>query len=248
MNKRPCRLAFAALAAVAVSALLAGIAIAKHENPANFDFIEEDGWGDWSGVMTGRIIDQEGNPLPFAHIKVYFKDIETTADENGFFTIRGLQQGGHYSLIVDHTGCEPAVARWIPIPRYRSADIGDFHLDPELVNTNFLQVTSNLVGDVWVSVTNVVDIVDGVTNIAAFSRALEPAQSALDAFAAALGSNALPLIEERPAATNAPLIEEHPAATNAALIEEHPAATNAPLIEEHPATTNAAPRGSDASP
>ena len=150
------------LICVAVSML----SFAKVKNPDNYDFIEWQGWGDWNGVMTGRITDEDGNPIPYAKIKVHSKNITTTADKNGFFTIKGLQQGGHYSLIVKGKGFDGAIARWIPIPIDHSADIGDFKLEPEKIWTNFWVVTSNkLENGTWVTISNYYDIADSVTNI-----------------------------------------------------------------------------------
>ena len=138
---------------------------AKHTNPDNFDFIEENGWGDWTGVMTGRIIDEDGTPIRHARVRVHSKDIETRTDEYGFFTVRGLQKGGHYSLIVDAPGFRNTIVRWIPIPMYQTADIGDYHLDVEPLTTNFWQLLSNQVAGAWHVVSNYYDILDGDTNI-----------------------------------------------------------------------------------
>jgi hypothetical protein len=46
------------------------------------------------------------------------------------------------------------------IPKYYTADIGDYHLEPAPLQTNYLSVASNLVQGVWMTVTNVVDIDD----------------------------------------------------------------------------------------
>ncbi len=139
---------------------------AKEKNPEDYSFIEWEGWGDWNGTMTGRITDQDGNPIPYAKIKVHSKNIRTTADKNGYFSIKGLQQGGHYSLIVKGKGFDGAVARWIPIPISQSADIGKFSLEPEHIWTNFWVVTSNaLENGTWVVVSNFFDIADDITNI-----------------------------------------------------------------------------------
>jgi hypothetical protein len=151
---------------------LAGLALcaaclvaAKHVNPEKFDYIPDQGWGDWSGVMTGRIIDEDGRPVPNARIRVWGKDIRTTADRNGFFTIRGLQQGGHYSLVVDARGYDSALLRWIPIPRFQSADIGDYHLDYEEFETNYWVVVSNQLAEgEWLISSNMVDIIGTYTN------------------------------------------------------------------------------------
>jgi len=139
---------------------------AKKKNPKNYSFIEWEGWGDWNGTMTGRITDRKGDPIPYAKIKVHSKNIKTTADKNGYFSIKGLQQGGHYSLIVKGKGFDGAVAKWIPVPISQSADIGDFSLDPEHIWTNFWIVTSNALEDgTWVVVSNFFDIADNITNI-----------------------------------------------------------------------------------
>jgi len=151
---------------VLICVAISMFAFAKAKNPKNYDFIEWQGWGDWNGVMTGRITDENGNPIPYAKIKVHSKNIQTTADKNGFFTIKGLQQGGHYSLIVKGKGFDGAIARWIPIPVDHSADIGDFQLEPEKIWTNFWVVTSNkLENNCWAIVSNYFDITDGITNI-----------------------------------------------------------------------------------
>jgi len=139
---------------------------AEKKNPEDYSFIEWEGWGDWNGTMTGRITDKKGNPIPYAKIKVHSKNIKTTADKNGYFTVKGLQQGGHYSLIVKGKGFDGAVARWIPIPISQSADIGDFSLEPEHIWTNFWVVTSNVLENgEWVIVSNFFDIADNITNI-----------------------------------------------------------------------------------
>ncbi|RLD11873.1 MAG: hypothetical protein DRI44_02500 [Chlamydiae bacterium] len=139
---------------------------AKKKNPKDYNFIEWEGWGDWNGVMTGRITNQKGEPIPYAKIKVHSKNIKTTADKNGYFTIKGLQQGGHYSLIVKGKGFDGAVARWIPIPISQSADIGDFSLEPEHIWTNFWVITSNILSNgESVVVSNFYDIANNITNI-----------------------------------------------------------------------------------
>jgi len=139
---------------------------AKEKNPEDYSFIEWEGWGDWNGTMTGRITDKDGDPIPYAKIKVHSKNIKTTTDKNGYFSIKGLQQGGHYSLIVKGKGFDGAVARWIPVPISQSADIGNFSLEPEHVWTNFWVVTSNaLENGTWVVVSNFFDIADDITNI-----------------------------------------------------------------------------------
>lgn len=114
-----------------------------HTNPDDFSFIQWEGWGDTNGVLTGRVIDKFGDPLAYARIKVHSKDIVTRADKNGYFTLRGLQRGGHYSLIINAKGYETDVARWIPIPVNSTADIGDYHLNEEELWTN-----------IWVLITN----------------------------------------------------------------------------------------------
>jgi hypothetical protein len=150
---------------VLVAALAAFAVYARHVNPDKFDFIPDQGWGDWSGVVTGRIIDENGNPVANARVRVWGKDIATTTDRNGFFTVRGLQQGGHYSLAVDARGYEDTLLRWIPIPRFQSADIGDYHLDEEVFETNYWVVVSNLVAaGEWVVSSNMVDIIGDATN------------------------------------------------------------------------------------
>ncbi len=115
--------------------------------------------------MTGRIIDPTGRPIPFARVRVHSKDIETRTDANGFFTVRGLQRGGHYSLIVGAHGFDGAILRWIPIPSEQTADIGDYHLDYELLSTNFWQVSSNNIAGAWVMSSNFCDIIEGDTNL-----------------------------------------------------------------------------------
>jgi hypothetical protein len=152
--------------AVALVLLAACFALAKHVNPEQFDFIPEQGWGDWSGVVTGRIIDEDGRPLPNVDIRVWGREIRTTTDRNGFFTIRDLQQGGHYSLVVDAKGYDSALLRWIAIPRFQSADLGDYHLAEEEFTTNYWNVSSNqvAVGE-WVVSSNMVDIIGSITNI-----------------------------------------------------------------------------------
>lgn len=138
-----------------------GIALGVRENPKDFEFIEDEGWGSWNGVLTGRIIDKWGRPIAGARVQVHSKNMETRTDRNGFFTFRGLQQGGRYSLIVEAPGYDTALLRWIPIPRTHSADIGDWYLE-EL--TNFWRVTSNEVaGGVWVVSSNLVEIAGSYT-------------------------------------------------------------------------------------
>lgn len=118
------------------------------ENPSDYTtVIPWEGWGDFDGVMSGRVIDPEGNPLPYARVRVHSKEIETFADRNGFFTIHGLQRGGHYSLIISADGYETDVARWIPIPLYSTADIGDYHLRDEELRTNIWQITTEVLPD-----------------------------------------------------------------------------------------------------
>ena len=136
------------------------------QNPKDYNFIEWEGWGGWNGVMTGRITDKHGKHIPYAKIRVHSKKIRTTADANGFFTIKGLQKGGHYSLIINAKGYDGAVARWIPIPKFQSADIGDYKLDYEHIWTNFWVLSSNLLENgVWQMSSNLFTIADNITNI-----------------------------------------------------------------------------------
>lgn len=151
-----------------LAVLCAGAILAqreRHTNPADFDFIDEGDWGDWDGVVTGRIIDPDGRPIRFARVRVHSKNIRTRTDANGFFTVRGLQRGGHYSLVVGKRGFDGAVLRWIPIPSQQTADIGDYHLAYALPSTNFWQVTSNNVAGVWLVHSNFFDIIEGATNV-----------------------------------------------------------------------------------
>ncbi len=141
---------------LAALVLLACVAMAQRRNPRTFDYIEDQGWGSWNGVLTGRITDRGGRPIAGARVRVHSKDMETRTDRNGFFTFRGLQQGGRYSVIVDARGYDDALLRWIPIPRTHSADIGDYYLE-EL--TNFWQVTSNVLANgAWAVMSNLVEI------------------------------------------------------------------------------------------
>jgi hypothetical protein len=158
-----CCISLLVLAVVCAGAVMAQRE--RHANPTDFDFIDEGDWGDWDGVMTGRIIDPDGRPIPFARVQVHSKDIRTRTDDNGFFTVRGLQRGGHYSLIVGKRGFDGAVLRWIPIPSQQTADIGDYHLEYALPSTNFWQVSSNLVAGVWLVSSNFYDIIEGETNV-----------------------------------------------------------------------------------
>ena len=138
----------------------------RHENPENFDSIEYQGWGGTNGVITGQIVDEFGEIIPYAAIEVYGKNIKTKADQNGYFTVRGLQIGGHYSLIINAKGRETSVARWIPIPKYEAANIGTFHIEQEQLWTNFWVVSSNLLENgEWTFSSNVLEITGYETNI-----------------------------------------------------------------------------------
>ncbi|MCX7003582.1 MAG: carboxypeptidase-like regulatory domain-containing protein [bacterium] len=215
-----------------------------HTNPADFDFIEDGEWGGWEGVMTGRIIDPEGRPIPFARVRVHSKDIETRTDANGFFTVRGLQRGGHYSLIVGAHGFDGAVLRWIPIPSQQTADIGDYHLDYQLPSTNFWQVFSNSVAGAWLTSSNFCDIIEGRTNwydAATWQRNFtEEGRIRKIASYSAVGEN---IVMTSECAMIAPTIVP-PADTNApAPVIVPPADTNAPApVIAPPADTNAAER------
>lgn len=184
--------------------LAAGICSAGHENPKDFDFIDDQGWGDWSGSLAGRIIDANGVPIAGAAIRVHSKDIVARTDHNGYFVIHGLQQGGRYSLIIGREGYRDGLARWIPIPRYYTADIGDYHLDPAPIQTNYFAVASNLVQGAWVTVTNVVEIDDDITNFYAAGSAPGHADGAAKALPPEWTTSGLPMLSENPAATNAP--------------------------------------------
>jgi len=143
----------------------------KHENPKNFDFIQSQGWGGTNGVITGQIVDEYGDSIPYASVEIYGKNIKTKADQNGFFTVRGLQIGGHYSLIVNSKGRETSVARWIPIPEYEAANIGSFHIIPEEIWTNFWVLTSNLLASgEWTFSSNMFEIAGPETNIFLFEN------------------------------------------------------------------------------
>ena len=141
----------------------------KHENPKNFDFIEYQGWGGTNGVISGQIVDEVGAAIPNAAIEIYGKNIKSKADQNGYFTVRGLQIGGHYSLIINAKGRETSIARWIPIPKYEAANIGSFHIVPEEIWTNFWVLTSNMLASgEWTFSSNMVEIAASETNIFLF--------------------------------------------------------------------------------
>jgi|GEM_PF-2822956 len=143
----------------------------KHENPKNFDFIENQGWGGTNGVITGQVVDEFGDAIPYASIEVYGKNIKTKADRNGNFTVRGLQIGGHYSLIINSKGKETSIARWIPIPKYEAANIGSFHIKPEEIWTNFWVVASNLLeSGEWAFSSNIIEIAGFETNTFSFEE------------------------------------------------------------------------------
>lgn len=184
--------------------LMAWMGMAERRNPRNFEFIEDQGWGSWNGVLTGRITDKEGRPIAGARVRVHSKNMETRTDRNGFFTFRGLQQGGRYSLLVDARGYDEALLRWIPIPRTHSADIGDWYLE-EL--TNYWVVTSNMVTEgVWSVTSNMVEIAGSYTSELTYA---EWVVSNMVWESAGVGSE-LPMIEEQAqegggeVATNAP--------------------------------------------
>ena len=153
--------------------------------------------------MTGRIIDEDGDPIPFAQVRVHSKDIVARCDRNGFFSIRGLQRGGHYSLLVDAKGYDHAVLRWIPIQTYETTDIGDYHLEPEELVTNFWVVSSNVtaLGELTMT-SNLCEIAGSVTSVYSYTTwgAMQYIEGGRAEFA--------------PYATNMPMIEEQPAATN----------------------------------
>ncbi len=143
----------------------------KHENPKDFNFIENQGWGSTNGVITGQIVDEYGNAIPNASIEVYGKNIKTKADRNGNFTVRGLQTGGHYSLIINSKGRETTVARWIPIPKFEAANIGSYHIEPEEIWTNFWILTSNMLANgEWNFSSNMIEIAGYETNIFLFEE------------------------------------------------------------------------------
>ncbi len=147
----------------------------KHENPKNFDFIENQGWGGTNGVISGQIVDEYGNSIPYAAIEIYGKNIKTKADQNGYFTIRGLQIGGHYSLIINAKDRETTIARWIPIPKYEAANIGSFHIKPEEIWTNFWMLTSNMLENgEWAFSSNMIEITGYETNVFLFEDRQNP--------------------------------------------------------------------------
>jgi hypothetical protein len=159
------------LLAVAAYTAFSAPAQKTHTNPDTYGNIEWQGWGGWNGVITGRVIDKYGKPIPNAIVQVHSKNIQVKADRNGFFTISGLQQGGHYSLIIKAKGREPDVARWIPIPRYQSANIGDFSLDVEKIWTNFWIVTSNQVSEgTWEMISNFYNVAASVTSVYTYAE------------------------------------------------------------------------------
>jgi len=164
-------LSFVGLLAVVLFYTCNATAQKKHQNPKIYDNIEWEGWGGWDGVISGRVIDKYGKPIPYATVKIHSKNLQTKADKNGYFTIKGLQQGGHYSLIFTAKGREPAAARWIPIPRFQSADIGNFSLDVEKFWTNFWVVsTTQSTNDVQNVVSNYYNIEASVTTIFSYAE------------------------------------------------------------------------------
>lgn len=54
-----------------------------------------------SGWLTGRVVDETGNPLPFARLRIYLQDFETLSDSNGFFLIPCIPVG-EYTVLVEH--------------------------------------------------------------------------------------------------------------------------------------------------
>ena len=174
MNSVPfarCLCRFLCLSAVCLLALSPSPARCAHQNPENYDFIESEGWGGWDGVLTGRVIDEDGHPIPNADVKVHSKNISVKADQNGCFTIRGLQQGGRYSLIISSRGKEVGTARLVPIPRFQNADIGDFSLEREKIWTNFWVVSSNLISEAnWQFSSNFYSVQESITTVYSYAQ------------------------------------------------------------------------------
>lgn len=54
-----------------------------------------------AGWITGRTVDEAGNPLPYARIRIYLHDCESVSDANGFFLVTCIPAGDHM-VIVDH--------------------------------------------------------------------------------------------------------------------------------------------------
>jgi len=202
---------------IGVIGVMVWMARGERRNPKDFEFIEDEGWGSWNGVLTGRITDKEGRPIVGARVRVHSKEMETRTDRNGFFTFRGLQQGGRYSLIVDARGYDEALLRWIPIPRTHSADIGDYYLE-EL--TNYWQVTSNVVAEgVWIVTSNMVEIAGSYTSQLTYAEWMSSNMMAGSAAEGAGEGSEQPMILEQPQEGGA-VAETNAAAVGGAAKEE----------------------------
>jgi hypothetical protein len=60
---------------------------------------------DWSrtneGWITGRIVDETGNPVACAHVRIYLGHFESISDTSGFFLLASIPTG-EYMVMVDH--------------------------------------------------------------------------------------------------------------------------------------------------
>ena len=60
--------------------------------------------------VSGRVVDESGDPVPNAHVRVAAGGIsggrvaEATSDRAGGFTLRGLRPGSNYTLIAEYEG------------------------------------------------------------------------------------------------------------------------------------------------
>lgn len=97
-----------------------------------------------AGQLSGRILDEAGVPLGYAHAFLRTTSWGATTNDNGVFVLQGIP-GGSYELVVSALGFLPHTSRITLLPG-RITDLGDLRLTPIPLDLNAVVITGTRTG------------------------------------------------------------------------------------------------------
>ena len=98
-----------------------------------------------TGNLIGKILDEDGDPIPFVNIVVSGKNQQGTrgaaTDEFGFFRILALHVGS-YSVRIDHIAKRPVIIEPVIIRLGKTTTLGDVKLTERTLETEEIRITA----------------------------------------------------------------------------------------------------------
>ncbi|MFA6455564.1 MAG: TonB-dependent receptor [Bacteroidota bacterium] len=95
-----------------------------------------------SGILEGRITDKNsGDGLPSAVVRIVDSKIGTVTDEEGYFTIRGLQSG-NYDIEVSLVGYRKVLYKKVEILSLHPTRL-DVHLEPSAIDLQTVEIIAH---------------------------------------------------------------------------------------------------------